>query len=68
MTRCLLIASAGLLLLAGGCKKGEAPPVPSDVAAPPADATVTKSGLAFKVLQKGTGTAKPTRTSKVKVH
>lgn len=36
-----------------------APPIPSDVAAPPADATKTKSGLAYKVLQPGKGTDKP---------
>jgi len=34
-------------------------PVPSDVAAPPADATTTKSGLASKVLKPGTGTIHP---------
>lgn len=31
------------------------PPVPADVAAPPANATVTKSGLALKVLRAGSG-------------
>jgi peptidylprolyl isomerase len=35
------------------------PPAPPDVAAPPADAEKTASGLAFKVLQPGTGSAKP---------
>ena len=44
------------------------PKVPDDVAAPPADAEVTKSGLASKVLQKGTGTEHPKATSKVTVH
>jgi peptidylprolyl isomerase len=34
-------------------------PVPSDVAAPPADATKTKSGLASKVLTPGTGQVHP---------
>ena len=43
-------------------------PAPPDVAAPPADAEKTPSGLASKVLQKGTGTEKPTSDSKVKVH
>jgi FKBP-type peptidyl-prolyl cis-trans isomerase len=43
-------------------------PAPPDVAAPPADATKTASGLAYKVLKKGSGTAKPTATDKVKVH
>ena len=41
---------------------------PEDVAAPPADAIKTASGLAYKVLSKGTGTEKPTETSKVTVH
>jgi FKBP-type peptidyl-prolyl cis-trans isomerase len=36
-----------------------APPVPDDVAAAPADATKTPSGLAYKLLAKGTGTDKP---------
>jgi peptidylprolyl isomerase len=34
-------------------------PVPSDVAAPPADAGKTKNGLASKVLQPGTGESRP---------
>ena len=33
---------------------------PSDVAAPPADAKKTKSGLAYKVLKQGKGGDKPT--------
>jgi FKBP-type peptidyl-prolyl cis-trans isomerase len=43
-------------------------PAPPDVAAPPADAQKTASGLAYKVLTKGTGTAKPATTSRVKVN
>ena len=43
-------------------------PVPADVAAAPADATTTPSGLAYKVLKPGTGTEKPTARSKVTVH
>jgi FKBP-type peptidyl-prolyl cis-trans isomerase len=43
------------------------PEVPADVAAPPKDATKLPSGLAFKVIQKGTGTAHPAPTDKVKV-
>lgn len=41
---------------------------PADVAAPPADAEKTASGLASKVLQKGTGTEKPKAHDKVTVH
>jgi len=43
-------------------------PAPADVAAAPADAKKTESGLAYKVLTKGTGTAKPAATSMVDVH
>lgn len=42
--------------------------VPKDVAAPPADAQVTASGLASKVITPGTGTEHPTLQDKVKVH
>ena len=41
---------------------------PADVAAPPADATTTASGLAYKQLQSGTGDSHPGPTSKVEVH
>jgi peptidylprolyl isomerase len=44
------------------------PPVPPDVAAPPADAQKSKSGLAWKVLKAGTGTRTPKATSTVRVH
>jgi len=50
---------------------GAAPPdvaAPSDVAAPPADAEVTDSGLASKVLEKGTGTVHPDSWDSVTVH
>jgi FKBP-type peptidyl-prolyl cis-trans isomerase len=43
-------------------------PAPADVAAAPADAEKTASGLASKVLQKGTGTEHPGAEDKVKVH
>jgi peptidylprolyl isomerase len=41
---------------------------PADVAAAPADAAKTASGLASKVIVKGGGTDKPSATSRVKVH
>ncbi len=41
---------------------------PADVAAPPADATVTASGLASRQLEAGTGTTHPTARSRVLVH
>jgi FKBP-type peptidyl-prolyl cis-trans isomerase len=43
-------------------------PAPGDVAAPPKDARKTKTGLAIKVLQKGTGHKNPKATNTVKVH
>ena len=44
------------------------PTAPADVAAPPADATTTPSGLAFKVLRPGTGTTHPKKHDTVVVH
>lgn len=41
---------------------------PDDVAAAPADAEITPSGLATKVLQPGKGTVHPKATSRVRVH
>ena len=40
---------------------------PSDVAAVPADAKTTASGLAYKVIKAGTGTARPKESSQVTV-
>jgi len=44
------------------------PATPEDVAAPPAGATKTVSGLAYKVLRAGSGERKPSRGSTVVVH
>jgi FKBP-type peptidyl-prolyl cis-trans isomerase len=44
------------------------PPAPEDVAAPPADAGTSPSGLAFKVLQPGTGTTRPDHDDVVTLH
>ena len=41
---------------------------PPDVAAPPADAMKTPSGLASKVIAPGTGKIRPVRTNRVTVH
>jgi peptidylprolyl isomerase len=42
--------------------------VPEDVAAPPADARRTASGLAYKVLERGKGKEHPKASSTVEVH
>jgi peptidylprolyl isomerase len=44
------------------------PKAPEDVAAPPATAKKTPSGLAYRVLKAGTGKQHPTATSRVTVH
>ena len=49
-------------------KAPEPPPVPEDVAAPPADAIKTASGLASKVLSPGNGSRHPKATDQVEVH
>jgi peptidylprolyl isomerase len=41
---------------------------PADVAAPPADARRTASGISYKVLRPGKGTTHPERRSRVTVH
>ena len=43
-------------------------PAPEDVAAAPNDATKTPSGLAYKVLQAGSGGEKPAANAHVEVH
>jgi peptidylprolyl isomerase len=43
-------------------------PAPDDVAAPPADATTTSTGLAYKVLKSGDGDTHPGPTDTVEVH
>jgi len=43
-------------------------PPPADVAAPPADAEKTSSGLASKVITPGTGKTHPSKTDRVTVH
>ncbi len=44
------------------------PPVPADVAAPPASAERSKSGLAWQVLRPGIGSRRPGKRSRVEVH
>jgi FKBP-type peptidyl-prolyl cis-trans isomerase len=70
--RSLLLPLCTLVLLAGGPAAGQPQPgppaAPPDVAAPPADATKTPSGLATKVITKGTGKDHPTKDDVVVVH
>ncbi len=69
-------APAGSATTAPGGKTAATPkppapdaiPAPADVAAPPADATKTASGLAYKNQTKGTGTEHPSAEDKVTVH
>jgi peptidylprolyl isomerase len=49
-------------------RSGNVIPAPPDVAAPPADAIRSPSGLASKVLTPGTGTRHPRPNSRVRVH
>jgi peptidylprolyl isomerase len=44
------------------------PAAPEDVAAPPASAERTASGLASRVLTRGTGSRRPAATNRVEVH
>ena len=62
-------APKGMLVFDVELLKATNPPqVPPDVAAAPADATKTASGLAYKVLTPGKGGPKPTADSSVTVH
>ncbi|GMV39907.1 MAG: hypothetical protein AMXMBFR64_16230 [Myxococcales bacterium] len=63
-----IMAEMGATRMVGGVVPKEAPPAPADVAAPPADAERTPSGLASKVLTPGSGQRKPGPTSLVRVH
>ncbi len=60
-----LVVEAELISIKEGIP---APEAPSDVAAAPADAEKTASGLASKVLTKGTGAAHPKEADTVTVH
>jgi FKBP-type peptidyl-prolyl cis-trans isomerase len=66
-----LLTSAFLLFLMLAPAQTSTPksiPPPADVAAPPGDAVKTASGLATKVIAKGTGTDHPTAEDLVRVH
>ncbi len=57
----LLVATLGITVAAQQPRAPQFEPIPAppDVAKPPADAEKTASGLAHKVLQKGSGTTRP---------
>ena len=63
-----VMAEIGATKIIGVPKMGPMPKAPADVAAPPADAKRTESGLAYKVLQAGDGKQTPSATSVVTVH
>jgi FKBP-type peptidyl-prolyl cis-trans isomerase len=67
LTMSLVVAA---VIVATGQQRpaNEPMPAPPDVAAPPADASKTASGLASKVLQKGTGDKHPGADDMVTVH
>jgi len=46
----------------------KAPPTPKDLNAPPQTADKTPSGLAYQILEKGTGTQRPLSSSRVTLH
>jgi FKBP-type peptidyl-prolyl cis-trans isomerase len=63
-----VMAEIGATKIVGVPKQKPMPAAPSDVAAPPADAVKTASGLATKVLSAGDGKGKPGPTSVVTAH
>ena len=64
-----LVASAMFVLgFAAAAAAAQAPQVPDNVAAPPADATTTASGLAHKLIAAGDGTTHPGPRENVVVH
>ena len=54
-----LVAASLVVVVFGAAAAAQSLPAPDDVAAPPADAETTASGLAHKVLEAGTGTQHP---------
>ncbi|MGB6849214.1 MAG: FKBP-type peptidyl-prolyl cis-trans isomerase [Thermoanaerobaculia bacterium] len=64
----MLVFDVELLRFQEREKPPNPPTAPPDVSGPPSDADFTKSGLASKVLEAGTGTEHPTLKSNVTVH
>jgi FKBP-type peptidyl-prolyl cis-trans isomerase len=67
-----IVATLAFVALVAGLSSAQTTlkviPAPPDVAAPPADAAKTSSGLASKVIQPGTGKTHPRPTDQVTVH
>jgi FKBP-type peptidyl-prolyl cis-trans isomerase len=63
----MVLAVSGCRLKQPACPEGGIP-APPDVAAPPADAIKTASGLASKVIQIGFSNVRPSARSQVQVH
>ena len=69
MSRRALVPVLALSLAVGACTLKEDPfKAPPDVAAAPADAVKTPSGLASKIIRVGLGSARPSMTSTVQAH
>jgi len=66
--RALILALACTFPLLLGCSETPSIPAPADVAAPPADAERTASGLASRVIVEGSGTTHPVAADTVEVH
>ena len=62
-----LLVAPSLLVLAFAAAAAQIP-APDDVAAVPSNAETTSSGLAFKVIEAGTGSDHPSETDEVTVH
>lgn len=63
-----VMKESGATRMVGGAAAPAAPKAPADVAAPPADAEKSASGLASRVLKAGEGKVKPGPNSVVTVH
>ncbi|MBD94347.1 MAG: peptidylprolyl isomerase [Acidobacteria bacterium] len=63
-----LLAASLVVIVFGAAAAAQSLPAPDDVAAPPADAETTASGLAHKLLEAGTGTQHPSASDYVVVH
>lgn len=64
----MIVADVSLESIKAGPKPQPAPTAPEDVAGPPANAERTASGLASRVLRKGSGSTKPKASDTVDVH